>query len=190
MSEIMDGGMEAGLRILLQLALDEMLNVIEAIDHNHETKRSPQKYGTPYGAINGMTKLREDILAQAAIWGIQLSPRRAPSATCEGERCFCGAAAEYKVGEEIPFDDPIPNRHNLTAYVCGLHFREIMGPIAGSALTTAREWLETVAVEYYRLNCAMWGPSGTRPNEAYNASKSALLEAARAFAAARKGEGS
>lgn len=68
----MDGGREAGLRILLQLALDEMRNVWEAVGENHDTKRSPQKYGTPYSAINGMHKVREDILVQAAMWGIEL----------------------------------------------------------------------------------------------------------------------
>jgi len=36
--------------------------------------------------------------------------------------------ATHKVGEEIPHDDPNPHRHNLTAYVCCLHFQQIMGP--------------------------------------------------------------
>lgn len=83
MSEIMDGGKEAGLRMLLQLALDEMLNVVEAVNDNLENKRWPIKYGTPYGAINGMVKVREDILAQCAMWGIEVSPHRAPQ-TGEG----------------------------------------------------------------------------------------------------------
>lgn len=51
------------------------------------------------------------------------------SAGCDGERCFCGAPAAYKVGEEIAHDDPSPHRHNLTSYVCGPHLRQIMGPI-------------------------------------------------------------
>lgn len=50
------------------------------------------------------------------------------SKTCEGERCHCGREAVKKVGEEIPFDDPHPNRHNLTAYVCAQHYAELMGP--------------------------------------------------------------
>jgi hypothetical protein len=49
------------------------------------------------------------------------------SATCKGEVCsICGAPAEHKVGEEIAFDDPNPQRHNLTAYVCHEHFQQIM----------------------------------------------------------------
>lgn len=76
MSEIMDRAKERGLHILLQLALDEMQSVVEAVNHQHDTKRSPQKYGTPYGAINGMIKVREDILAQCAMWGIEVSPHR------------------------------------------------------------------------------------------------------------------
>ncbi len=49
------------------------------------------------------------------------------SATCEGERCtLCGVPATNKVGEEIPHDDPMPVRHNLTAYVCAHHFKAIM----------------------------------------------------------------
>lgn len=49
------------------------------------------------------------------------------SKTCEGERCFCGAPAVRKVGEEIPYDDPLPHRHNLTAYICAKHFKIIFG---------------------------------------------------------------
>jgi len=30
------------------------------------------------------------------------------SASCEGERCFCGNAATHKLGEEIPHDEPCP----------------------------------------------------------------------------------
>jgi hypothetical protein len=51
------------------------------------------------------------------------------SITCEGERCHCGAPAVRKVGEEIPIDDPMPYRHNLTAYVCAAHYAELMGPL-------------------------------------------------------------
>ncbi|USN15196.1 hypothetical protein KIKIMORA_00490 [Brevundimonas phage vB_BpoS-Kikimora] len=50
------------------------------------------------------------------------------SATCRGERCACcGAPAVRKVGEEIPYDDPLRNRHNLTAYVCAKHFAQLFG---------------------------------------------------------------
>ncbi len=51
------------------------------------------------------------------------------SATCGGERCHCGKPAVKKVGEEIPFDDPMPARHNLTAYICARHYAELMGPM-------------------------------------------------------------
>jgi hypothetical protein len=40
---------------------------------------------------------------------------------------MCGTQAFHKVGEEILPDDPMPHRHNLTAYVCEGHFRQIMG---------------------------------------------------------------
>ena len=79
MSEVMDGGQDAGLRILLQLALDEMLNVVEAVNDRHDKNSNHLKYTTPYGAINGMVKVREDILAQAAMWGVELSPHRPPA---------------------------------------------------------------------------------------------------------------
>lgn len=53
------------------------------------------------------------------------------SATCKGERCSCcGAPAVRKVGEEIPYDDPLRNRHNLTAYVCARHFAQLFGATA------------------------------------------------------------
>lgn len=52
------------------------------------------------------------------------------SESCEGEFCsMCGKPATNKVGEEIMHDDPLPNRHNLTAYVCDYHFKCIFqGP--------------------------------------------------------------
>jgi hypothetical protein len=51
------------------------------------------------------------------------------STSCVGERCqICGAPATHKVGEEIPHDDPLPARHNLTAYVCCRHFKTLLGP--------------------------------------------------------------
>lgn len=56
------------------------------------------------------------------------------SATCEGERCHCGAPADHKVEENIPFDDPLPMRHPLTAYICHRHFVEIMGAFADSPI--------------------------------------------------------
>lgn len=52
------------------------------------------------------------------------------SASCVGEVCRCGAPAVRKVGEEIPFDDPNPHRHNLTAYVCAQCFANLLGPLA------------------------------------------------------------
>ncbi len=53
------------------------------------------------------------------------------SQSCQGETCnMCGAPAAAKVGEEIFEDDPFQMRHNLTAYVCADHFRQIMGPAA------------------------------------------------------------
>jgi len=50
------------------------------------------------------------------------------SGTCKGEICrICGQPATHKVGEEIPYDDPFPVRHNFTAYVCCEDFSVIFG---------------------------------------------------------------
>ena len=50
------------------------------------------------------------------------------SESTKGEKCvYCGADAAAKVGEEIMHDDPVPNRHNLTAYLCERHFRQLLG---------------------------------------------------------------
>jgi hypothetical protein len=49
------------------------------------------------------------------------------SGSCGGERCRCGRPATHKLGEEIPHDDPMPMRHNLTVYVCCAHFSEVVG---------------------------------------------------------------
>ena len=53
------------------------------------------------------------------------------SASCRGERCrVCGKSATHKMAEEIQHDDPLPMRHELTAYVCCEHFGLILGPYA------------------------------------------------------------
>lgn len=50
------------------------------------------------------------------------------SSSCGGEICsVCDELATHKLGEEIFWDDPNPNRHNLTAYVCCEHFTMILG---------------------------------------------------------------
>jgi hypothetical protein len=75
-----------------------------------------------------MSKTREELEAEAGHF---------VSGSCVGE--FCSACyqtarvkvpAKHKLGEEIPFDDPNPRRHNLTAYVCCAHFRGVVGPAA------------------------------------------------------------
>ena len=60
--------------------------------------------------------------------------------SCQGEKCsVCKAPATHKVGEEFPFlmpvEEAVPGsevytqpRHNFTAYLCCLHFSEVMGP--------------------------------------------------------------
>lgn len=60
------------------------------------------------------------------------------SASCVGEYCHCGAPAAKKVGEEILHDDPMPNRHNLTAYVCAAHYAEMMGPLGAKQVGLSR----------------------------------------------------
>lgn len=50
------------------------------------------------------------------------------SKSCDGEYCrMCEEPASHKVGEELPWDDPMQNRHNLTAYLCCGHFYDIFG---------------------------------------------------------------
>ncbi len=53
------------------------------------------------------------------------------SGCCMGEKCgLCCAPAEHKVEETIFMDDPMPQRHPLTSYVCHRCFKLIMGPAA------------------------------------------------------------
>ena len=52
------------------------------------------------------------------------------SASCQGERCYCGKPAEHKIEETIFWDDPHQGRHPFTSYICHEHFVEIMGPAA------------------------------------------------------------
>lgn len=66
-----------------------------------------------------------------------------PSAACVGERCWCGAPASKKVGEEILFDDPAPNRHNLTSYICARHYAQLMGPLGARQVGIAQPASDT-----------------------------------------------
>jgi hypothetical protein len=45
---------------------------------------------------------------------------------CKGEKCFCGKVATHKIEETVFDDDPLPNRHELTSYVCDGHFNLVM----------------------------------------------------------------
>jgi hypothetical protein len=80
------------------------------------------------------------------------------SKTCEGERCYCGDPAVRKVGEEIPYDDPNPNRHNLTAYICKRHYIELMGPAAihqfedTPIIELSDEWRDDRRRRFYNLS--------------------------------------
>jgi hypothetical protein len=81
------------------------------------------------------------------------SAERQPRCPSRAERCsLCGAPATHKVGEEIPWDDPVPDRHNLTAYVCCAHFRLILGyAVRCGELTTEQQALESLRHENRRL---------------------------------------
>lgn len=53
------------------------------------------------------------------------------SAACDGERCsVCKSPAEHKVEEVVQFDDPLPERHPLTGYLCHPCFVAVMGAAA------------------------------------------------------------
>lgn len=93
------------------------------------------------------------------------------SLSCEGETCtLCGAPATHKVGEEILWDDPVKNRHNLTAYVCCTHFREIFGaavpcpvPVQNTSPATPSAWIHTTTGRLQRYaprteQVASWQP--------------------------------
>jgi hypothetical protein len=55
-------------------------------------------------------------------------PMHFKSGCCIGEKCSaCGNPATHKVGEEQFPDDMRTWAHNLTAYVCCEHFKQIMG---------------------------------------------------------------
>lgn len=75
--------------------------------------------------------------------------------SAKGERCFCGADATHKVGEERHYHDPYYNyRHNFTQYVCCQCFTNILGNATLCGLkrqpsTTDREAGLVAALEMY-----------------------------------------
>ena len=60
------------------------------------------------------------------------------SECCEGERCMCGQPAVRKIAEVVFHDDPLPGRHELTAYVCADHFIMVMGKRTGLETLASR----------------------------------------------------
>ena len=46
-----------------------------------------------------------------------------------GEICKCGNDAYHKVEEHVFNDDPFPDRHELTTYLCPDCFADLMGPV-------------------------------------------------------------
>lgn len=44
-----------------------------------------------------------------------------------GEKCFCGMEATHKIAEVVLDGDPLPNRHELTGFVCCEHFNMLFG---------------------------------------------------------------
>jgi len=69
------------------------------------------------------------------------------SQSCTGVICHVcqqGGAripATHKLGEEIPHDDPLPMRHNLTAYVCCHCFVRVVGPYATYCPGVSNKWI-------------------------------------------------
>jgi hypothetical protein len=74
-----------------------------------------------------------------------------------GEKCRCGDDAIAKVGEEILHDDPFPNRHNLTAYVCEKHFRELFGDFGVDFMEEARNNKNRMEIMESIVKCPMCG---------------------------------
>jgi hypothetical protein len=51
------------------------------------------------------------------------------SSNCKGEVCrICKTPATHKVKEDISWDEPFPHRHELVAYICCKHFKQLFGP--------------------------------------------------------------
>jgi hypothetical protein len=93
------------------------------------------------------------------------------SETCEGEICWCGKPAVRKVGEEFAYDEPNPERHNLTRYICAYHFAELMGPAGARSVGIApasvgREEIAAMAWRF-RGNERLGGPwyDGAKPSD-------------------------
>ena len=68
-----------------------------------------------------------------------------------GEKCHCGDDSVAKVGEEITHDDPLQNRHNLTAYVCEKHFRELFGDYGVNFIEEARNNKNQITFEDFDI---------------------------------------
>src|SRR5581483_1814288 len=73
------------------------------------------------------------------------------SESCKGEKCrICGQPATHKVGEEIPHDDPFPDRHNWTAYVCCEDFTVIFGAWAHGKVSKGKELKKNARWQHFR----------------------------------------
>lgn len=100
--------------ILLQLALDELAHVVDAVDYQYDAKPGHLKYTTPWHAVNSARKVRDDILAQAAAWGIAIAPRREPAPL------IASSQAEHdRTVREKAFEEAAQSAESLHDQDCG-----------------------------------------------------------------------
>jgi hypothetical protein len=73
-----------------------------------------------------------------------------------GSCSLCSKPATRKVGEEIPYDDPMRGkRHNLTAYVCDEHFAAIFSPRRAASEPSVRVRIAVAVDEHGEWEVAM-----------------------------------
>jgi len=63
-----------------------------------------------------------------------------------------GKEATNKIGEEIQSDDPLPNRHNLTRYVCKQHFELIFKAFLVKEISPEAEAKTAEATEKFKVD--------------------------------------
>ena len=85
--------------------------------------------GSRQGEVVADDKMPHFVSASAHYWRCGFTEWKTGLPTGSGYKP-CDQPATHKVGEEIPWDDPVPNRHNLTMYVCCKHFGQILGYVA------------------------------------------------------------
>lgn len=135
MSDEYDGTTIAALEFEIEELKLKLEPFQQAVDHISEDGKTTRSVSCNQWAMIHPERLTDLIICEEKL-ATSNNMTHNISKSCQGETCrICGQPATHKVGEEITYScslprllpNPIPHRHNYTAYVCCTCFAMIFG---------------------------------------------------------------